>query len=255
MLNFSTVGAFFMTVSTCASFVVVFIFLFLLPHFQQGHFVLLPITIKKNSCVGLKSVVHAGTTVAANTYIGPLSSTHETTTSTTGGSSDTTALYTRPSHNNSGLSVSSIVDPNNIHALSPPPPPADSVYHNHSDPNNRRYCRPTYAPPSTFLILCVGVPIIVLITVLSSIPWFFVLRLMVFNAKYLGWYKVNIHSVYRAFLWWITPERLFYFFLLRIVKRCVVPFVKLGLIILLKRNFIGEFKEMTAGEKQTDWNR
>jgi len=193
--------------------------------------------------------------VAPNTYIGPLSSTHETTSSTTGGSSDTTALYTRPSQNNSALSVSSIVDPNNIHALSPPPPAPDSVYHNHSDPNNRRYCRPTYAPPSTFLILCVGVPIIVLITVLSSIPWFFVLRLMVFNAKYLGWYKVNIHSVYRAFLWWITPERLFYFFLLRVVKRCVVPFVKLGLIILLKRNFIGEFKEMTAAEKQTDWNR
>lgn len=78
---------------------------------------------------------------------------------------------------------------------------------------------------------------------------------MVFNAKHLGWYRTEIYSVYRAFLWWVTPERLFYFFLLRIVKRCVVPFVKLGLIILLKRNVIGEFTEMTATEKQTDWNR
>lgn len=33
-----------------------------------------------------------------------------------------------------------------------------------------------------------------------------------------GWYKADIHSIYTAFLWWITPRRLLYFFLLRIVS-------------------------------------
>jgi hypothetical protein len=120
---------------------------------------------------------------------------------------------------------------------------------------NRSYCRPTYTSPPAYLILCVGVPILVLVTLLASIPWFLVLKLMVANAKFFGWYKSEIHSIYRAFLWWITPERLFYFFILRIVKRCVVPFLKLGLIILIKKYFVGEFTVMSAKDKAVPWNR
>ena len=170
---------------------------------------LLPITIKRDSCVGLKCTVHAGAVVPPNTYMGPLTSSHET----------------------------------------------DSPGGDQQNPRNRRYCRPTYTPPPTYLIVLVGIPILALVTIIAQIPWFFVLKLMVSNAQHFGWYKSEIHSIYRAFLWWITPQRLFYFFLLRIVKRCVVPFIKLGLIILIKRNFVGEFTAMTAQEKASQWNR
>jgi hypothetical protein len=171
--------------------------------------VLLPITIKRDSCIGLKCTVHAGAVVPANTYMGPLTSSHET----------------------------------------------NSPKGDQQKPANRRYCRPTYTPPPAYLIILLGIPILALVTILSAIPWFLVLKLMVSNAKRLGWYKSEIHSIYRAFLWWITPERLFYFFLLRIVKRCLVPFIRLGLIICVKRFIVGEFTEMSKDEKSTQWNR
>lgn len=177
--------------------------------FPKGHFVLLPITIKRNSCIGLKCTVHAGAVVPPNTFMGPLTSSHE----------------------------------------------MNSPLGNQQKPVNRRYCRPTYSAPPAHLIILIGIPIIILITVLSAVPWFVVLKLMVTNAKRLGWYKSEIHSIYRAFLWWITPQRLFYFFALRIVKRCVVPFIKLGLIIAVKRFVVGEFTVMNREEKMKPWNR
>ena len=44
----------------------------------------------------------------------------------------------------------------------------------------------------------------------------------------------------KAFLWWITPQRLVYYFLLRIVRRCFVPFMRLGLVIIIKKTVIGK---------------
>lgn len=43
----------------------------------------------------------------------------------------------------------------------------------------------------------------------------------------------------QAFEWWITPQRLMYYFLLRIVRRCVIPFIRLALIIVIKKFIIG----------------
>lgn len=170
---------------------------------------LLPITIQHDSCIGLKCTVHAGATLPPHTYMGPLTSSHET---------------------------------------SNPAGDQQKV-------RNRTYCRPTYAPPPWYYIAFLGIPLIALVYAIAAIPWFFMLRLMVFNAKSSGWYRSDIHSIYRAFLWWITPQRLFYFFLLRMIKRCVVPFIKLGVIIVLKRCFVGPFVEMGADEKSTGWNR
>jgi hypothetical protein len=45
----------------------------------------------------------------------------------------------------------------------------------------------------------------------------------------------------QAFLWWITPQRLVYYFLLRIVRRCFVPFMRLALVIIIKNTVIGEY--------------
>jgi hypothetical protein len=101
----------------------------------------------------------------------------------------------------------------------------------------------------------VGIPILLFVLAISFMPWFFVLKTMVIDAKEHGWYQADIHSIYHAFLWWITPRRLAYFFFLRIVKRCVVPFIRLFVVILIKWLIIGEFREMTLIEKSTPWNR
>ncbi len=57
---------------------------------------------------------------------------------------------------------------------------------------------------------------------LTRVPWFFALKLMVTDARTNGWYRKDIHSIRKAFLWWITPERLAFYFVFRTVRRCVV---------------------------------
>ena len=59
----------------------------------------------------------------------------------------------------------------------------------------------------------------------------------------------------QAFLWWITPQRLVFYFFLRIVRRCFVPFMRLGLVIIIKNTIIGKFVPLNAAEKERPWNR
>jgi acyl-CoA synthetase (AMP-forming)/AMP-acid ligase II/acetyltransferase-like isoleucine patch superfamily enzyme/acyl carrier protein len=134
--------------------------------------------------------------------------------------------------------------------------PLSSSYESETDSDsaNRQYCRPTYQTPPARLIVLVGIPILLSVLAISFIPWFIMLKIMVTEAKGNGWYQSEIHSIYHAFLWWITPQRLFYFFLLRICKRCVVPFLRLFLIIIIKWTIIGRFKPMKEQEKQSSWN-
>lgn len=124
-----------------------------------------------------------------------------------------------------------------------------------SDPVFRTYCRPTYDPPPVSYIIFLGIPILLIVLAVSFIPWFIVLKTMVSHAKAEGWYKSDLHSIYHAFLWWITPYRLFYFFILRMVRRCVVPFIRLFMIIIIKNTFVGKFTVMNEEEKQLGWNR
>ena len=51
-----------------------------------------------------------------------------------------------------------------------------------------------------------GCPLLLAVTCVGLVPWFFTLRYMVSEAKSNGWYEQHIHSVYHAFLWWITPQ-------------------------------------------------
>ena len=124
-----------------------------------------------------------------------------------------------------------------------------------ANPKFRDYCRPLYASPPAWMIIFIGVPILLFVLAASFIPWFFVLKAMVQDASTHGWYQEHIHSIYHAFLWWITPQRLLYFFLLRIVKRCVVPYLKLFFILLVKWFIIGKFTELGERERNLPWNR
>jgi hypothetical protein len=75
------------------------------------------------------------------------------------------------------------------------------------------------------MIIVFGLPILSFVIALSRIPWYIGLKLMVTNAKTHGWYRSDVHSILSAFLWWITPQRLAYYFLLRVIRRCLVVII------------------------------
>lgn len=119
----------------------------------------------------------------------------------------------------------------------------------------RDYCRTAHAAPPAWMVLLLGVPILLAVTAISMLPWFYGLRLMVASAKSEGWYKADIRTVAGAFKWWITPQRLKYYFVLRATRRCLIPYIKLGLAILIKWTIIGRFTPQGAAEKASSWNR
>jgi acetyltransferase-like isoleucine patch superfamily enzyme len=123
-----------------------------------------------------------------------------------------------------------------------------------ASPDYRNYCRTAFASPPTLLVLLIGIPILMIVNVMALIPWFICLKIMVTQAKTEGWYKSNLTTIFDAFLWWITPQRLVYYFMLRIIRRCVVPFIRLAFTILIKRTFIGKFTAMNDREKLKPWN-
>lgn len=123
-----------------------------------------------------------------------------------------------------------------------------------AEPHYRDYCRTAFPTPPAWLIILVGLPILLVVAALSRVPWFIGLHLMVADAKANGWYEPEIHSMLHAFLWWIRPRRLAYYFLLRAIRRCLVPFVHLGCSILIKWTIIGRFRPMGEVEKNQPWN-
>lgn len=124
-----------------------------------------------------------------------------------------------------------------------------------AEPNYRDYCRPGFLQPPAYTIILLGCPILILVTSIGLIPWYIGLRIMVSSAKYGGWYESDIHSIFHAFLWWITPQRLFYYFLVRIIRRCFVPPLRLLVIIAIKKWLIGPFVPLDAEQKKQPWNR
>jgi acetyltransferase-like isoleucine patch superfamily enzyme len=106
---------------------------------------------------------------------------------------------------------------------------------------NIKYCRPAFPSPPVWLMFCVGMPILVLVAMVSYVPWVVLLHFMVTDARTSGWYEAELTSVYGAFLWWITPQRMVYYFALRIINRCIVPPVRLLVVILIKWAIIGKF--------------
>lgn len=120
---------------------------------------------------------------------------------------------------------------------------------------NRNFCRPTYLSPPFQFILFIGVPVFAVVLAVSLVPWYFILKLMVYEAEREGWYAKDIHNIYHAFLWWVTPQRIGYYFLLRVIRRCLVPPVRLAVVIAIKRLIIGRFQPMEHLGRSTGWQR
>lgn len=125
----------------------------------------------------------------------------------------------------------------------------------YAKPSNRKYCRTTFMPPPFWMILFIGIPTLVMVTVLSLCPWYYTLHLMVYNAMYYGWYSPSLSNVLDWLLWWVKPQRLMYYFILHIIFRCVVPLVRIVIVILIKQIFIGKFVSLNEDEKKNSWNR
>ncbi len=119
----------------------------------------------------------------------------------------------------------------------------------------RDYARPGFMGPPAYLMVLVGFPILLFVAAVSYVPWYFGLKVMVHNARALGWYDAKITSVYGAFQWWVTPERLWYYFMIRIIRRCLIPPVEVLISILIKRLIVGKFQPMDYEEKRKPWNR
>lgn len=171
---------------------------------EEGHFVMLPITIGDRCSIGVKSVIAPGTVLPSGTSIGPLSSSHEM---------------------------------------------------NDGEAHFRDYCRPSFSPPPFMLILLVGIPILLINISIGLVPWYLGLRILVSSAKYGGWYVGDIDSIHSAFMWWITPERLIFYFLIRIIRRCITPIIRLIFVIGVKKYFIGKFTPVNNYERNLPWNR
>jgi acetyltransferase-like isoleucine patch superfamily enzyme len=175
---------------------------------QHGKtFSLKSIVIEKNSSIGMKSVIAAGSIIPANTHIGPLSSSHE---------------YDDTSN---------------------------------SSVKNLKYCQLAFPSPPFLWKAGLGYPILLIVLIVTYLPWYFILRAMVIDAHESGWYNQSIISIYDAIIWWITPKRIFYFYLLRMTRHCVVPFIRLFMTILIKWLIIGKFKEIfNEEERSLAWN-
>lgn len=118
-----------------------------------------------------------------------------------------------------------------------------------AEAKNRKYCRPAFPSPPFWMVVLIGMPIMAVVAMVSYVPWVLVLHSMVADARSEGWYKAELTSVYGAFLWWITPQRMVYYFALRIIQRCIVPPVRLLLVVLIKWAVIGKFTPMSSQER------
>lgn len=123
-----------------------------------------------------------------------------------------------------------------------------------ANPNNLSFCRPAFPSPPWYLVLFYGLPILVSVAMVSYAPWVVGLHMMVSNAKSSGWYDSEITTMYEAFQWWITPERMGYYFALRVIQRCVVPYVRLLVVIFLKWSIIGTFRPLSSLERHRPFN-
>lgn len=132
--------------------------------------------------------------------------------------------------------------------------PLSSTYEMHdAAPKFRKYCRKSFPEPPRCLTF-LGNMVLFFINLVCRIPWLLCIFCMVHVIKRRGHYHEKIESLHDVFLWWIVPERLCFYFAARVLNRCVVPFVRLGLVLFFKWTIIGRFTPMGLVEKARPWN-
>lgn len=87
------------------------------------------------------------------------------------------------------VGVKSIIAPGAIVASNTHLGPLSSS-HEISDANikNKQYCRPTFPKPPLYLVLLLGYPLLVMVALVSAVPWIMGIKLMLTDAQTNGWY-------------------------------------------------------------------
>lgn len=64
----------------------------------------------------------------------------------------------------------------------------------------------------------------------------------------------DLSTLYDVFTWWLKPQRLAYYFCLRIIQKVAVPPVKMAVIIFIKWTVIGKFTPVDSAEERAQPN-
>ena len=95
------------------------------------------------------------------------------------------------------LGIKSIVVPGAIIASNTHLGPLSSSHEvNDANINNKQYCRPTFPKPPTYLLVLLGFPLLVLVSLVSAMPWVIGIKLMLTDAKTNGWYDQGELSLF-----------------------------------------------------------
>lgn len=87
------------------------------------------------------------------------------------------------------LGVKSIVAPGAILASNSHIGPLSSSHEiNDANINNKQYCRPSFPQPPVYLVTLLGLPILLIVSLVSAIPWVLGIKLMLTDARTNGWY-------------------------------------------------------------------
>lgn len=108
----------------------------------------------------------------------------------------------------------------------------------------RDLCRETFRQPHLIVEYLIGWPTVILTQFMAHIPWFCCLYLLMKGGR-----VRKSSNLAEIVLYFATPNRIGYFILAKIVRRYVVQFLYIILVVLIKRLIIGEFK---AGPRKTD---
>jgi len=93
-----------------------------------------------------------------------------------------------------------------------------------------------------------GYAILLGVCLLEQLPVLLVLRAMVDSP----WYIPHLSNVREVIVWFLTPQRIGYYLALRVVRAVVLPIVRLGACIAVKRLIIGKFTE--GRRDRSEWN-
>ena len=159
--------------------------------------------------------------------------------------------------NNCSIGIKSIIAPGACVQANTHLGPLSSSYEvdECSDVKNKKYNRMNIPQPSPTILYLLGYPLLYFCVALSYIPWLLVVREICITSVNENWNMTDMDTVSDVIDWWTRPHRVAFFYVSCVAKLCVAPVIQLFLLIIVKRNILGKFKECSEAEFMSDWNR
>lgn len=126
-------------------------------------------------------------------------------------------------------------------------PPLSASYElSDSTPSHHEFCRPAFPGPHWSLRFLLGYPILFIIYLVYYLPVYIVLVFIVSTLDKPG----STDTFYTTIDWFLQPERLGLYLAVRAIRKCVCPFIRLFLVIMVKWTLIGKFSEGKRNRSQ-----